>query len=353
MLTMSLAAVSDALLRLRVHGACRMLLTLALPLSFSSTLLADETRLADETPIGIHSRSSQAPGIPLAEVRTPRVYLGVFPQTISEQQAEALGVSPAQGVYLMQVVPNSPADKAGLQQGDVIVSVNGQPVVNVEHFRDMLHKQTPGQAMTLGIIRNKQLNTVTVIPEKPEVSVMTLPGGTFSITVHPQIDAAQLQELREIAEQVRKQGEKLREELKLQPGFFTFSVSDRGRLGIRTQPLSEQLARYFGAPGGLLITEVMPGSPAEKAGLRAGDCLTKVGDREVRDGRDLLRELRRAETNDIKLTLIRNKQTVVVTVNLEPCAPQGAHLRYGSWGIRLPILGFPFLYIYLEPLYLL
>jgi hypothetical protein len=87
--------------------------------------------------------------------------------------------------------------------------------------------------------------------------------------------------------------------------------------------------------------------------LRAGDCLTKVGDREVRDGRDLLRELRRAETNDIKLTLIRNKQTVVVTVNLEPCAPQGAHLRYGSWGIRLPILGFPFLYIYLEPLYLL
>ncbi len=314
----SFTTVSHSSARL-VRCFCRTLLTLALPLSLTTATLAADPRPAEGASAG---QGPQAPGALPTEPRTPGIYLGVFPQTLSEQQAETLGVSPAQGVYLMQVVPNSPADKAGLQRGDVIVSVNGQPVVNVEHFRDLLRKQTPGQAMTLGIVRNKQLNTVTVVPEKPQVSVMTLPGGGFSITVHPQMNAAQLQE---IAEQMRKQGEKLREELKLQPEFFTFSVSDRGRLGIRTQPLSEQLARYFGAPGGLLITEVTPGSPADKAGLRAGDCILKIGDREVRTSRDLLRELRQVKAGDITLTLIRDKQPLVVTLKPEPRAPQGAY----------------------------
>ncbi|WP_058867647.1 PDZ domain-containing protein [Chloracidobacterium thermophilum] len=327
----SFTTVSHSSARL-VRCFCRNLLTLALPLSLATAALAADPQPAEGAPAG---QGSQAPGTLPAEPRTPGIYLGVFPQTLSEQQAEALGVSPAQGVHLMQVVPNSPADKAGLQRGDVIVSINGQPVVNVEHFRDLLRKQTPGQAMTLGIVRNRQPNTVTVVPEKPQVSVMTLPGGPFSITVHPPLDATQLREIKEMAEQMRKQGEQLREKLKPQPELFTFSVSDRGRLGIRTQPLSEQLAGYFGAPGGLLITEVMPGSPAEKAGLRAGDCLLKIGDREVRSSRDLFRELRQVEAGDIKLTLIRDRQPLVVTLKPEPCAPQGAY-RYD---FRVPLNG--------------
>jgi S1-C subfamily serine protease len=152
-----------------VRCFCRTLLTLALPLSLATAALAADTRPAEGAPAG---QGPQTPGASPAEPRTPGIYLGVFPQTLSEQQAADLGVSPAQGVHLMKVIPNSPADKAGLQRGDVIVSINGQPVVNVEHFRDLLRKQTPGQAMTLGIVRNKQLNTVTVVPEKPQVSVM-------------------------------------------------------------------------------------------------------------------------------------------------------------------------------------
>lgn len=307
----------------------RTLRPLALPLGFA--VWFSTAGLAAETwPDGVPAaESQQAPGAVPAEPRlpgsAPSIYLGVFPRTLSEQQAETLGVSPAQGVYLMQVIPNSPASKAGLQRGDVVVSINGQSVVNVEHFRDLLRKQTPGQAMTLGIVRNKQLNSITVIPEKPQVSVMTLPGGPFAITIHPQPNPQDAAQLREMTERLRKRGEQLREELKRQPGLFGLAVSDRGRLGIRTQPLSDQLARYFGAPGGLLITEVTPGSPAEKAGLRAGDCLVKIGDREVRDPRDMLRELRQVEAGEVKLTLIRDKQTVVVTPKLEPCSPQGAY----------------------------
>ncbi|MGQ9897638.1 MAG: PDZ domain-containing protein [Acidobacteriota bacterium] len=299
---------------------CQVLLTLALPFSCSATLLAADTQSVGNAPAG---QTPQMPAVPPVEVRTPGIYLGVFPQTLSEQQANTLGVSPAQGVYLLQVIPNSPASKAGLQRGDVLVSINGQTVVNTEHFRDLLRKQIPGQAMTLGIVRNKQLNTVTVIPEKPQViNFLALPGRPFSITISPSPECQDPAQLQEVAEWLRKRGEELRAELAVPSS--NLSIHDRKRLGIRTQPLSDQLARYFGTPGGLLITEVAPGSPAEKAGLRAGDCLLRIGDQEVRDSRTLLRALRQVEASDIQLTLIRDKQPVVVTVKLEPCAPQGS-----------------------------
>ncbi|MCS7080331.1 MAG: PDZ domain-containing protein [Chloracidobacterium sp.] len=261
--------------------------------------------------------------------RRPTVYLGVFPQTLSEQRAAELGVSPPQGVYLVKVVEGSPADRAGLKRGDVVVSINGQAVVNGEHFRDLLRKQTPGQAMTLGVVRDKQRLTLTVVPEKPRVSVLALPDGPFGITIDPEACREQVEQfreqaerVREMAEQMRRLGEQRRAEIK--GGALAMVFSDRGRLGVRTQTLSEQLARYFGVTEGVLVTEVIPGSPAEKAGIRAGDCLVKIGDRPIRDSRDLARELRRAEAGEIKVTLVRDKQSLVVTPTLGPATPQGA-----------------------------
>ncbi|OYT73168.1 MAG: hypothetical protein CFK52_02560 [Chloracidobacterium sp. CP2_5A] len=296
----------------------------AFQLSLSATLLAIESPLAalDEAP--------QAPSSPPIEIesalRQPSVYLGVFPQTLSEQKATELGVSPPQGVYLIKVIEGSPADKAGLKQGDAIVSINGQAIINGEHFRDLLRKQTPGQAMTLGVVRDKQLISVSVVPEKPRVSRLALPDGQFGIAIDPEASRKSAERMREMAEQMRRLGEQRRFELK--GNGMTMAYSDRGRLGVRTQTLSEQLASYFGVTEGVLVTEVLPGSAAEKAGIRAGDCLVKVGDRPIRDGRDLTQEIRRVEAGEIKVTLVRNKQSLVVTATLDPAKPQGA-LQFG------------------------
>ncbi len=250
------------------------------------------------------------------------VYLGVFPQTLSEQRAAKLGVSPPQGIYLLKVVEGSPADQAGLKPGDVVVSINGQAVVNGEHFRDLLRKQTPGQAMALEIIRDKQRLTVTVVPDKPRASITVTVDGPFGITVDPKALQKQAEEARQLAEQLRRLGEQHRVEIK--PKALAMVFSDRGRLGVRTQTLSEQLAQYFGVTEGVLVTEVLPGSPADKVGIRAGDCLVQIGDRPIRDGRDLSRELRHTEAGEIKVTLVRNKQTLVVTPVLGTVSPQGA-----------------------------
>ncbi len=286
----------------------------------SATLLAGEPRLA-----GLDA-APQAPAVAPSETETalrqPSVYLGVFPQTLSEQRAAELGISPPQGVYLVKVVEDSPASKAGLRRGDVIVSINGQAVINSEHFRDLLRKQTPGQAVTLGVVRDKQPMSLTVVPEKLRVSVLALPDGPFEITIDPEAIREQAERARELAERMRQLGERRRAEMK--GSLATAIYSDQGRLGLRAQALSEQLARYFGVTEGILVTEVLSGSAAEKAGIRAGDCLVKIGDRAIRDGRDLIQELRRAEAGEIKVTLVRDKQPLIVTPTLGPATPEGA-----------------------------
>lgn len=304
----------------------------AFPLCFASTAFAAEQPRAGL----LDAQQPPPPATGDADVKFRRstVYLGVFPQTLSEQRAAELGVSPPQGVYLVKVVEGSPAERAGLKRGDVIVSINGQAVVNGEHFRDLLRKQTPGQAMTLEVVRDKGRLTLTVVPEKPRVGAAVTSDGSFGITVDPEQIREQAEHARELAEQLRRLGEQRRAEMK---GNVTAMVfSDRGRLGVRTQTLSEQLARYFGVTEGVLVTEVTPGSPAEKAGIRAGDCLVKIGDRPIRDGRDLSHELRRAEAGEIKVTIVRDKQPLVVTPTLGPATPQGA-LWFGPFDLYFEV----------------
>jgi S1-C subfamily serine protease len=98
----------------------------------------------------------------------------------------------------------------------------------------------------------------------------------------------------------------------------------RPRLGFTFQEISGQLARYFNVPGeeGLLVSSVQEGSPAEAAGLRAGDVILKVGGREVR-GSDALRE-RVAEAEpgaELAVTVLRDGKTLDVSVKVRGGAP--------------------------------
>lgn len=244
------------------------------------------------------------------------VYLGVFPQTLPEERAVELGVKDKQGVYIMNTVANSPADRGGLKKGDVIVEFDGKPVVNNEQFRAYLRKCEPGKAVTFEVIRDKKRQKITVTPEKPEAarsSTFRVPGvgGTFD----PEARRQQREEMRRqlpavILPRVMGQVERMRGMMMAYPG--------PSRLGVRTQGLSEQLATYFGVTdGGVLVTEVVKGSAAEKAGVQAGDCIVKIGDATIKTPNDLSRELRKVEAGTVNVTVIRNKQTIVLTPTLE------------------------------------
>ena len=89
-------------------------------------------------------------------------------------------------------------------------------------------------------------------------------------------------------------------------------------MGVRVQDLTEQLGEYFGVPEGrgVLVTFVRAGSPAERAGLRAGDVIIAVDDTDVRNVREFTRVLMRKE-GEVSLTIVRNKERQKITVPLE------------------------------------
>jgi predicted metalloprotease with PDZ domain len=107
----------------------------------------------------------------------------------------------------------------------------------------------------------------------------------------------------------------------------------RGYLGVMTQPLSTELGEYFGVKDGkgALVSEVVEGSPAAKLGLRAGDVITQIDDREVKGPGDLLRAMGDIDQEKaVKVTYVRAKKVRTGTAQVElRDAARGRHADVG------------------------
>jgi S1-C subfamily serine protease len=90
-------------------------------------------------------------------------------------------------------------------------------------------------------------------------------------------------------------------------------------LGMECEPLSAQLAQYFGVKGGVLVRSVQPGSPAESAGLRAGDVISAIAGQRLMNAQDVGSCLRSHATGDvIPLSVTRDRK--MITLNVKPGA---------------------------------
>ncbi|MGH8415407.1 MAG: PDZ domain-containing protein, partial [Gammaproteobacteria bacterium] len=158
--------------------------------------------------------------------KVERGMLGVQVQTLTPELAQALKISQNQGAVVMQVVPDSQAQKAGIKPNDVIVSVNGSPVSSAQDVSNVIGLLRVGTPVTLGILRNGQ-----------------------QITIHAKIGNTQ-------SEQVA-------------------SAEHPQLRGITVGNLNESSPLY-GQVKGVLVTGVDPNSEAYAAGLRTGDVITAV-----------------------------------------------------------------------------
>jgi S1-C subfamily serine protease len=91
--------------------------------------------------------------------------------------------------------------------------------------------------------------------------------------------------------------------------------ADHGRLGVTVQDLTPQLRAYFGAAGGALVSSVVDHSPAEAAGLKAGDVITRVNGQAVSDAADLSNKID-AASGHATLSVVRDKRERTVTADL-------------------------------------
>jgi len=292
----------------------------------------------------------------LAQAETPRArvliggdgddtgWLGVTPDDVSADRAKELKLSSARGVYISEVEPDSPAEKAGLKSGDVITEFNGQHVEGATQFRRLVRETPAGRNVAIVISRDGKSQTINatlsnmsdqfehqfrvnvgngvhtysfngpnwegpgvhVAPMPPMPAMPTMPPGSYSYTTPD-------------------------DGFRYGFGFGSGSGSGSGfgmgigwpTIGISGENLSGQLGTYFGAPDGegVLVREVESGSPAEKGGLKAGDVITKVAGERVRTLREMQSKLReKREDKTVQITVVRHGSETTVTV--EPNKPK-------------------------------
>lgn len=117
--------------------------------------------------------------------KVERGYLGVYPQAITEDFKEGLGLPSTEGVLIRDVLPNTPADKAGIKPGDVIIKFNGRKVTDVNQFRLMVADTPTDKKVKIVVIRDGKKKNISVkIEQFPEETVQTEENfGELGITV--------------------------------------------------------------------------------------------------------------------------------------------------------------------------
>jgi serine protease Do len=225
-------------------------------------------------------------------------YLGVGVAEITAERAKALNLKEEYGVEVTSVEKDSPADKAGIKAGDVVLEYNGHRVEGTEQFIRLVHETPVGRQAKLVVSRNGATQTLTAtIGSRKGLEVFGPESMRWAMPSMPRIEI---------------------------PDIPHPNMSWRSSmLGVEVEGLSSQLATYFGVKEGVLVRSVIKDSAAEKAGLKAGDVILKVGDRKVTTPSEVTAAIRSSAGKTVPLAIMRNHQEMSLTATLEQ-SPSGA-----------------------------
>jgi serine protease Do len=222
---------------------------------------------------------------------TGGTYLGVNLCEVPSDRARELKLKEAYGVEITRVEEGSPAEKAGLKSGDVVLEYNGQRVEGMEQFGRLVRETPPAREVKLMISRNGATQTVTATVQTRKLKNLA--------TVMPNLDI-NMPEIR----------------IPDMPQMFTTWRSPM--LGVEAESLGSQLAAYFGVKDGVLVRSVAKDTAAEKAGIKAGDVITKVDGSTVTTPNELVSALHSASSKkSFPIDLVRDRHETSVTVTIE------------------------------------
>jgi serine protease Do len=236
-------------------------------------------------------------------------WLGVEIAEVTSEKAKELKLPAVRGVLVMEVEPEGPAAKAGLKENDVITEYEGQAVEGTVQFRRLVRETPPGRPIGLSVIRDGESRKLTVeVGNRSAFWEKQAGKGIEGMMedVDPHVYAFSMPDVRAFAPL---------------PGVFDRHTP---MLGISAEDLSGQLGNYFGAPAGegILVRDVRPGTPAEKAGLKAGDVITKVDGKAVKSLRELREQLRqKSDQKAVNLSILRRGADMTLPLTIEKPRP--------------------------------
>jgi serine protease Do len=245
--------------------------------------------------------SQKAPHPPqAAEVVSQREgsYLGIGVQEVDSERAKALKLSEERGAEITRVDPDTPAFKAGVKPGDVLLEYNGTAVQGTDQLQRMVRDTPPGKTVKLVVWRNGASLSLSATVRKG-LWVET-PGGEINVVMaQPMPPAPPMPPM-------------------AMPRIITIMPS--GMLGIDGEPLNQepQFAEFMGVKDGVLVKAVNHNSAAERAGIKAGDVIVKIDDTHVSNSSDITSALRASRSKrNFNLTIVRSKKEMPVPVTLD------------------------------------
>jgi serine protease Do len=214
----------------------------------------------------------------LPQLKTGKIvrgWLGVMIQDITPELAKSFGLMHSNGVLVSDVVKDSPADKAGLLSGDVILRFDGKEIENAHKLSQLVAETAPNTLIKIGLLRNGKEKTLSLkigtMPEEAQKSISPQKENDWGMTVQ------------ELTPQLAQQ-------LDLKPGTT-----------------------------GVVISDISEGSPAAEAGLRPGDLITEVNRTAILNLSDYQRALQQVKTGENLLLLVKRTGGSFYTV-LTPLA---------------------------------
>ncbi len=200
-----------------------------------------------------------------------KAFLGIYPEDMDDDDREALDFK-GEGILIENVVDDGPAEEAGIESGDILIEIEGNKIGSTKDLRKVLKKYKPNDTVKVVIIRNNgQKDYKVALGESPQMMK----------TIEMVYD------------------------------------DDGGFLGVVSTTVEDQLADYFKVDHGVLIKEVVEDTPAEKAGLRAGDVITKINDHAIHSESELSQILRSYEPEtEVEVHYARDRDKKKVKVKL-------------------------------------
>ena len=208
--------------------------------------------------------------------KVTRSYLGVMLQDIDRNLAEAYKLSKPEGSLITQVAPNSPASKAGMRAGDVILKFNGTPISRTSDLLNYLNRTLPNQSINLEVLRD----------DKPRVISATL-------TTSPDDTPAK------------------------STGNSTTKAQKGPVLGISIRGLSPAELERLNVKGGVYVQDVVRGGLAAQSRIQAGDVITQINGKQISGANDFVESVSNLKNNTVaRVAIVRQDQNAILGLRI-------------------------------------
>ncbi|HKK22013.1 MAG TPA: PDZ domain-containing protein [candidate division Zixibacteria bacterium] len=272
---------------------------------------------------------------------TKDAWLGVETQTVDDELAKGFDLPVKHGAIVNDVIDGSPADEIGLEQGDIIVALDGNKVLDSDDLIDMIEDHNPQDKVTLKIYREGKEKDIEVTLDrapKNRRDVIVIPRGSsrgHSLLAPAAPAAPAVPDVPKVYGVWNNNGN--------QGKWYSVTSDKGGYLGVSILDLGDQLGDYFGVKDGdgALVTSVVEDSPAAEAGIKAGDVIVKIGDSEIdgtEDVYDAMDDYEKGDKVDVQVVRDKHEQSLAVTIgeNKDNSYSYSYHFNGPDMNIRVP-----------------